>query len=134
MKTTSIDTRTSAIRQFENLAASSGAASGGVARAKAAARYRDPLDYAQHPYESMQRFAQLLALRYDMLRTRHAYYRSLRLIQEHFACDPATLTEDHLRDYILHVKTRKHWRPKTIRQTAAAARIFFVDLLERGEW
>jgi len=53
----------------------------------------------------MKRFAQLLALRYDMARTRHSYYRDLRLLHEHFQSDPAGLTEEHLRDYILHVKT-----------------------------
>jgi site-specific recombinase XerD len=133
MKTTSISTRTSTIRQSQNLTASGGAARAGVGRAKAAARYADPLDYA-HPYDSMKRFAELLALRFDMIRTRHSYYRDLRLLHEHYQCDPAALTEDRLRDYILHVRTRKYWKPKTIRQTAAAARLFFVDLLERGEW
>ena len=97
------------------------------------ARYSDPLDYA-HPYDSMKRLAQLLALRFDMIRTRHSWYRAMRLLHEHFGCDPAALTEDQLRDYILHVKTRKQWKPKTIRQTAAAARLFFVELLEREEW
>ena len=48
----------------------------------------NPVDY-QHPYDSMARFAQALALRYDANRTRHAYYRQMRLIHEHFACDPA---------------------------------------------
>ena len=32
------------------------------------------------------------------------------------------------------MKTVKHWKPKTVRQTAAAARLFFVDLMEHGEW
>ncbi len=98
------------------------------------ARYRDPLDYEAHPWPSMQRFAELLALRYDMTRTRHAYYRCLRLVHEYFRCDPALLGEDQLRSYILHVKSRKHWKPKTIRQTAAAARLFFVEMLEQEEW
>jgi integrase/recombinase XerD len=39
-----------------------------------------------------------------------------------------------LRDYFLFVKLKKHWRPKSIRQAAAAARLFFVDLLQRPEW
>jgi hypothetical protein len=82
----------------------------------------------------MRRFAQLLALRFDMVRTRHSYYRDMRLLHEHFQSDPALLTEEQLRDYILHVRTRKHWKPKTIRQTAAAARLFFIDLLEHEEW
>ena len=93
----------------------------------------NPVDY-QHPYESMGRFAQALALRYDANRTRHAYYRQVRLIHEHFALDPALLTETHLRDYFLFVKLQKHWKPKSIRLALAAARQFFVGLLGHADW
>jgi hypothetical protein len=41
----------------------------------------DPLDYNSHPYPSM------------------------RLVHEFCKCDPLTITEERLRDYILHVKT-----------------------------
>ena len=41
----------------------------------------------------MRRYAEHLALGSTMPRTRHSYYRSLRLIQEYFDADPATLTE-----------------------------------------
>ena len=95
--------------------------------------YVNPVDY-QHPYESMAQFANFLALRYDANRTRHAYYRQLRLIHDHFQCDPALLTEPQLRDYFLFVKLKKHWLPKTIRQARASARMFFVDQLERADW
>jgi site-specific recombinase XerD len=95
--------------------------------------YVNPVDY-QHPHDSMARFAELLALRYDANRTRHAYYRQVRLIHEHFHRDPATVTETQLRDYFLHVKLKKQWLPKTIRQARAAARLFFVDQLERADW
>ena len=95
--------------------------------------FANPVDY-QHPYESMGRFAQALALRYDANRTRHSYYRQLRLLHEHFALDPALLTETHLRDYFLFVKLQKHWKPKSIRQTLAATRLFFVDLLGHTDW
>ena len=93
----------------------------------------DPTDY-RHPYDSMGRFAKALALRYDARRTRHAYYRQLRLIHQHFNLDPALLTETHLRDYFLSVKLEKHWKPKSIRQALAAARQFFVDLLGHTDW
>ena len=95
--------------------------------------YANPVDY-RHPYDSMARFAQFLALHYDANRTRHAYYRQLRLIHEHLGADPATLTETQLRDYFLFVKLKKHWQPKSIRQALAAARMFFVDLLARPDW
>ena len=44
--------------------------------------------------------------------TRHAYYRQLRLLAEHCGRDPATITEEALRDYFLHVKTIKGWKPQ----------------------
>ena len=93
----------------------------------------NPVDY-RHPYDSMDRFAKALALRYDANRTRHAYYRQLRLIHQHFKSDPALLTEAQLRDYFLFVKLQKHWKPKSIRQALAAARQFFVDLLGHADW
>ena len=96
-------------------------------------RHYDPLAY-DHPYPSMRRYAELLALRHDCLRTRHTYYRAMRLLHEHYQTDPATLGEDQFRDYILHVKTRKAWKPKTIRQTVACARIFFVEMLGLEPW
>ncbi len=95
--------------------------------------YANPLDY-RHPYESMARFAQFLALHYDANRTRHAYYRQMRLLHQHLGADPATLTEAQLRDYFLFVKLKKHWQPKTIRQAVAAARMFYVELLQRAAW
>ena len=95
--------------------------------------YVNPVDY-RHPFDSMARLAQTLALRYDANRTRHAYYRQLRLLHEHFACDPAQLTEAQLRDYFLFVKLKKHWQPKSLRQARAATQLFFVDLLGHADW
>ena len=77
---------------------------------------------------------ELLALRFDAKRTRQRSYRAMRVLHEHFHCDPATLEETHLRDYLLHIKLHKHWKPKTIRQTLACAKLFFVELLERPLW
>ena len=43
----------------------------------------------------------------------------MRLLHQHFHCDPATLEEAQLREYFLFVKLKKHWKPKTIRQALA---------------
>jgi integrase/recombinase XerD len=93
----------------------------------------DPLEY-DHPYPSLRDYAQLLALRYHHGRTRHSYYRQLRLLSDHYRTDPATLSESQVRDYFLHVKTIKHWKPKTVRQAAACARLFFVEQLGHQDW
>jgi integrase/recombinase XerD len=95
--------------------------------------YADPVTY-DHPWSSMRDFARLLALRYEAVRTRHSYYRDLRLLHEHFTCDPASLSEAQVTDYLIHVKMVKGWKPKTVRQTSAAARLFYCDMLGRTEW
>lgn len=82
----------------------------------------------------MAQFARMLGLRYDSLRTRHSYYRQLRLLAEHFNADPALVTEEMLRDYLLHVKTIRLWQPKTIRQALATAQLFFIDQLGHPRW
>ncbi len=46
----------------------------------------------------MLRFAKHLALHFDSPRTRHSYYRQLRLIHEQSQRDPETMTEELLRD------------------------------------
>lgn len=93
----------------------------------------NPLGY-NHAYDSMARYAELLALRYDCNRTRHAYYRQLGLIQRHFDCDPMVLSEDQLREYLLFLKFEKHWKPNTMRQAVACLKAFFHDLLQREPW
>lgn len=95
--------------------------------------YVNPVDY-RHPCDSMARFADLLALRYDANRTRHAYYRQLRLIHDHFQLDPATLTEAQVREWFLHLKLKRQWSPKSLRQARAALRLFFIDQLEYPDW
>ena len=82
----------------------------------------------------MAQFARVLALRYDSLRTRHSSYRQLRLLCGHFNADPALITEEILRDYLLHVKTVRLWQPKTIRQAVAAAQLFFINQLGHPRW
>ncbi len=103
-------------------------------RPKAGRNRTDPLDYPSHRYPSMRRFAELLALRYDISETRHAYYRDLRLIQEFHDADPEGFTEEQVRNYFLFVKTVKEWQPKTIRQSAASAKLFFVEMLGHDDW
>ena len=97
-------------------------------------RQTNPIHYEDHPYPSMERFAEHVALQFDIDRTCHAYYRQMRLIHEYCECDPEKLTENLLREYFLYLKKNKRWRPKTIRQSAAAAKLFYVDMLGHDDW
>jgi integrase len=58
----------------------------------------------------------------------------MRLVHEHFGCDPEGISEAQMREYFLFVKLKKRWQPKTIRQAAGAARMFFGRLLGRSDW
>jgi len=95
---------------------------------------RNPVHYEQHAYKSLKRFAEFLALKYDVDTTCHSYYRDLRLISEFCGGDPALADEEKLREYFVYVKSKKMWAPKTIRQTVAAAKMFFVEMLGLTEW
>lgn len=96
-------------------------------------RNTDPLQY-DHRFPCMKQFAELLALRYDALSTRRGYYRQVRLVADEYQCDPSTLTESQIRDFFLHIKTERKWKPKSMRSSAAALKLFYVDMLENGDW
>lgn len=95
--------------------------------------FENPVNY-NHPYSSMKRFAEFLALRYDCIRTCYSYYRQMRLLHEHFQSDPADLGEEQLREYFLYVKLKKEWQPKTIRLGRSSAQMFYTKMLGKEEW
>ena len=83
----------------------------------------------------MQRFAQDLSLRGLGDRSCHSYYRQIRLVSEHFdQVDPASLDEDSVRSYIIHLKSVKQWAPKTIRIFVSAGKYFFSQMLGYDDW
>lgn len=83
----------------------------------------------------MQRFAQDLSLRGLGDRSCHSYYRQIRLLSEHFdQVDPASLDEDLVRSYIIHLKSVKLWSPKTIRIFVSAGKYFFAQMLGHDNW
>jgi len=94
---------------------------------------KDPLSY-DHRHPCMKRFAELLALQYDATTTRRGYYRQVRLIGDHFACDPSLLSEDQVRAFLLHAKHERHWKPKSLRSSAAALKLFYTGMLGREHW
>lgn len=80
----------------------------------------------------MLRFAEYLELQ-DFRHTSAAnYYRALRLISEHFDCDPAELSEEDLRSYFVFVRSVRKWAAKSCRQHLAAAKHFYRGRLGKG--
>ena len=83
----------------------------------------------------MRRFAQDLHLRGLGNRSCHSYYRQIRLISDHFGqTDPASFDEDCVRSYLIHLKSVKQWAPKTIRIFLSAAKYFYSQMLDHGDW
>jgi integrase/recombinase XerD len=77
----------------------------------------------------MLRFAEYLELQDFRQTTCANYYRALRLLSEHFDCDPASLSEQQVRSYFVHVRSVLHWAPKSCRQHLAALKHFFRGML-----
>lgn len=57
-----------------------------------------------------------------------------RLLAQWAACDPATLDEERVRDYFLHLVNGRSYAPKTMRQARAALSCFFTGMLGQREW
>ena len=58
-------------------------------------------------YSSISRFQQLVELKDYRPATKKEYVRKLA---EHFQCDPATLSENQLREYFLFLCQHKHYK------------------------
>ena len=62
--------------------------------------------------------------------TARIYVRTVKELAEYFACSPAKLGPEQIRQYQVHL-ARKKLAPRTIEQRAAALRFFFVKTLRR---
>jgi hypothetical protein len=58
---------------------------------------------------SLAKFTAFVELKDFRAPTKKEYVRYVRKLGEHFACDPATLTEDQLRAYFLYLRQEKHY-------------------------
>ena len=85
--------------------------------------------YYNHKYASLQDFAEHLNLKDVRLSTREAYYRQMRLVQEHFEKNPKYLTQKQISAYLIHWKEEKCWSASAIRQAIASCRMFFGEML-----
>ena len=61
-------------------------------------------------YPSIEQFKVFVELKDFRPPTKKEYVRYVRKLAEHFQCDPATLTEDQLREYFLFLRQHKHYK------------------------
>lgn len=85
-------------------------------------------------YPSITQFQQLVELKDYREPTRKEYVRYVRKLAEHFQCDPATLTEDQVRQYFLFLRQHKHDKPSPMKAVKYALLCFFLDCVKVQGW
>ena len=85
-------------------------------------------------YPSITQFQQLVELKDYREPTKKEYVRYVRKLAEHFQCDPATLTEDRIRQYFLFLRQHKHYTRSPMKAAKYALRCFYVECLQVKGW
>ena len=66
-------------------------------------------------------------------RTQECYTRSVRMLVDFYGKTPDKITEQELRNYLLHRKNKDKWSPATMRICYAGIKFFFMNVLKR-DW
>lgn len=85
-------------------------------------------------YPSITQFEHHVELKDYRQPTKKEYIRYVRKLAEHFQCDPATLTEDQLRQYFLFLRQHKHYKAATMKGAKYSLLCFFVEHLKHKDW
>ena len=83
---------------------------------------------------SIAKFTAFVQLKDYRQPTKDEYVRYLRKLAEHYACDPATLSEDQLRAYFLFLRQVKQFGGSAMKLARCALRSFFRDCLHVAGW
>lgn len=84
-------------------------------------------------YPSITQYQQLVELKDYRPATKYRYVRLVRILAEHFKCDPATLNENQLREYDVFLRQQKQWKGSAMTQARVAYRSFFRETLKVGK-
>jgi len=85
-------------------------------------------------YPSITQFQQLVELKDFRKPTKKEYVRYVRKLAEHFQCDPATLTQNQIREYFLFLRQHKHYTRSPMKMAKYALLCFYVQLLKVTGW
>ena len=85
-------------------------------------------------YPSITQFQQHVELKDFRAPTKKEYVRYVRKLSEHFQCDPATVTEDQLRQYFLFLRQHKRYQAATMKGAKYSLLCFFVEHLKHKDW
>jgi len=84
-------------------------------------------------YSSIIQYQQLVELKDYRPVTKYEYVRMVRKLAEHFKCDPASVSENQLREYFVFLRQEKHWQGSAMTQARVALRSFFRENLKAGK-
>src|SRR2546421_4662317 len=85
-------------------------------------------------YSSITQFQQHVELKDFRKPTKKEYVRYVRKLAEHFQCDPATLTENQLREYFLFLRQHKHYKAPPMKAAKYALLSFYLDCVKVSGW
>ena len=85
-------------------------------------------------YPSITQFQNLVQLKDYREPTKKEYVRYLRKLAVHFQCDPATLSEDQIRQYFLFLRQHKHYKHSPMKAAKYSLLCFFLDCVKVQGW
>lgn len=85
-------------------------------------------------YPSILQFQQLVELKDYRPATKKEYVRYVCKLAEHFQCDPATLTENQLREYFLFLRQHKHYKAAPMKAAKYSLLCFYLDCVKVKDW
>jgi integrase/recombinase XerD len=85
-------------------------------------------------YPSIQRFAGFVQLKDYRPRTKEEYVRYVRRLADHFQVDPATLSENDLRAYFIHLREHRRWGRSAMHLAKCILRCFYRECLKVEGW
>ena len=85
-------------------------------------------------YPCIAKFKTVVEFKDFRPKTKQEYVRYLCKLAEHFQCDPATLTQDQVREYFLLLRQHKHYGGSAMTVARASLRCFFQNCLNHADW
>jgi integrase/recombinase XerD len=85
-------------------------------------------------YPSITQFQQLVELKDYRPATKKEYVRYVRKLAEHFQCDPASLSENQIREYFLFLRQHKHYKAAPMKAAKYSLLAFFLDCVKVQGW
>ena len=85
-------------------------------------------------HSSIHQFHQFVQLKDYRPPTKKEYVRNVCKLAEHFQCDPASLTENQIREYFLFLRQHKHYKHSPMKAAKYALRSFYLDCVKVQGW